>query len=115
MLNPKTKLVALVYVSNMLGSVLKVHDVAAEARKVCTAACEPSEQLTLCGHACNCICTSSCMRWLSVYSSLFATCSIAHATTQLQHFDVTDAHDCSTLSDIFMVMSKVALQHPSQT
>lgn len=35
MINPRTKMVALVYVSNMLGSVLRVHDVAEEAHKVC--------------------------------------------------------------------------------
>lgn len=34
MINPRTKLVALVYVSNMLGAVTRVHDVVSEARKV---------------------------------------------------------------------------------
>ncbi|KAK9794013.1 hypothetical protein WJX73_000408 [Symbiochloris irregularis] len=34
MISPRTKLVALVYVSNMLGAVTRVHDVVAEARKV---------------------------------------------------------------------------------
>ena len=34
MLTPRTKLVAFVFVSNMLGSILHVHDVVAEAKKV---------------------------------------------------------------------------------
>ena len=34
MITPKTKMVALVHVSNMLGAVLPVHDVAEAAHKV---------------------------------------------------------------------------------
>ena len=46
LINPRTKMIALVYVSNTLGSVLRVHDVVTEARKVTAPSSTPEPHQT---------------------------------------------------------------------